>query len=282
MRFLSFLQSALLGALLGLMLAFPEITAQSALGALTLFCDSVLPALLPFTVCALLLTAGKSLPGPVLIGLSLLGGSPAGARLFQDAGLPRERARRYAAMTGVMSPMYFLATLSLWLQSTAQARLALFCHLLAALLSGFFFPVREKGALRLRLPTLTIPQAVAQGALSMLTVSACVAMGAVLSALLSCALPLSAPLRAALQTVCEVTGGCRALIALPLPRRLLVSLLCAATSFGGFSILMQCAAFWQKNGLGVGELLPPALCRAALAFLLCWLMGNCLPGLFAL
>ncbi len=282
MQILSFLQSALLGALLGLMLAFPAVTVQSALGALTLFCGSVLPALLPFTVCALLLTAGKRLPAPVLAGLSLLGGSPSGARLFQDAGLSRASARRYAAITGVMSPMFFLATLSRWLGSAEQARLVLLCHLLAALLSGLFFPVREKRGARIQLPMLTIPQAVAQGALSMLTVSGCVVMGSVLSALLFCALPLSAPVQAALQALCEVTGGCRALIALPLRRLPLLCLLCAATSFGGLSIVLQCAAFWQKNGLGVGQLLLPALCRAALAFLLCALIGNCLPGLFAL
>ncbi|MBQ7455498.1 MAG: hypothetical protein IJS53_03545, partial [Clostridia bacterium] len=69
MRFAGLVKTAALGALLGAMLAFPLQAAGSALGALTAFALSVLPALLPFSVCARLLTAGRRLPPGLIAAL---------------------------------------------------------------------------------------------------------------------------------------------------------------------------------------------------------------------
>ena len=269
MRGLSWLKTAGTGALMGCMLAFPLQTARSALAALTLFVTSVLPGLLPFSIAALLITAGKTLPLPLLTALGLLGGSPTGARLMQDAALSPAQARRAAAATGVMSPMFFLFTLSGWLDSPAQGRLLLAVHWAAALLSAFLIRAPRENA-RVRLPALSVPQAIFQGAQAMLTVGGCLAMGAVGAELLACVLPAlhGLPL-ALLQSALEVTGGCRALTACGLPQRLLLPLLSFFAAFGGAGILMQNAAFWQRHGFSLPRLALIALPRAALAFLLC-------------
>ena len=268
MPVLSILKTAAAGAMLGLMLVFPLQTAQSALYALTIFVTSVLPALLPFSICALLLTAGKRLPASLLALMGLVGGSPAGARLFAQAALSPAQARRYAAATGAMTPMFCLATLSHWLNSPADARLVLLCHLAAALLMGALLPAG--GSAMVRLPPLSVPRAVFEGAQAMLTVAACVVLGTVGASLLSCALPrLPALPRAIAQCLLEVTSGCRSLIGLSLPRALLLPLLSAFTSLGGAAILLQNAAFWQRHGLSFPRLLLLALPRAGIAFWVC-------------
>lgn len=261
MRPFSIFSTAAVGALAGCMLIFPAEAARSAFAALTVFSQSVLPALLPYSVCALLLTAGRSLPAPALLLLALPGGSPTGARLFQDAGLTPGAARRCAAMTGTMSPMFFLATLSQWLASPRLGAALLAVHLAAAGLCGLLFRERPRG--RITLPPLTVPQALSQSAQAMLTVAAAMTLASVAARMAACALPGLPPLPAALlHAALEVTGGCQALIALGAPLPLLAALL----SFTGLSILLQNAAFWQKHGLGLGKLALMALSRAGIAF----------------
>lgn len=252
------------GALMGSMLVFPREAAESVLAGLAGFACGVLPALLPFSVCALLLTAGRSLPVPLLTLLSLLGGSPAGARLFQDARLPTGAARRCAAMTGVMSPMFFLSALSAWLGSPRAGAVLLGVHITSALGCGLLLRERPQG--RIALPPLSVPQAIFQGSQAMLAVAGSVALGAAAARMTACALPGLPPRAAAvLHSLLEISGGCRALAEAGAPLPLLSALL----SFSGLSILLQNAAFWQKNGLGPGTLAALGLLRAALAFLLC-------------
>ena len=266
MRISSFWKAVFAGALMGAMLAFPRQAADSARDALDAFAGSVLPALLPFSACALLLTAGKTLPPALLALLSLPGGSPAGARLFQDAGLSPAAARRYAYITGGMTPAFLLYTLAEWTGSPAAGRVLLAAHWGAALL-GFLLFAGEKGA-RVSLPPLSLPQALAQSAGAMGTVAACVALGAVSARMAGCALPLPTEAQAAVQCLLEVTGGCRALTALGAP----LPMIAGAVSFTGGAILLQNAAFWRRSGLGIGTLAALGLLRGGLAFLLCALL----------
>lgn len=104
----------------------------------------------------------------------------------------------------------------------------------------------------------------------MLTVGACMALGTVCARLLARALPfLPAGLLSALQCAAEAATGCRALIALNLPRETLWPLLSAACGFSGVSILLQNAAYWGKKDVRLPFLALCALPRAALAALLC-------------
>ena len=251
MRRFYILPSLAAGALMGCMLIFPREAAGAALAALTVFVRSVLPALLPFSVCAPLLTAGHAVPADLLCLLALPGGSPTGARLFAEARLSPGAARRCAAMTGTLSPMFFLFTLSEWLGDPRKG---------AALLG---YRQRPRG--RIPLPPLFLPQALSQSGQAMLTVAGSIVMGAVTARMLRCALPLPPLAAALLHSLLEVTGGCRGLISLGVPLPLLSALL----SFGGLSLLLQNAVFWQQKGLNVPALARLALPRAALAFLLC-------------
>ncbi len=277
--FKSCLRPLLSGGMLGLMLAFPQNSTQAALDALKIFAISVLPSLFPFTACMLLFTAGHTLPLPVLIFLSYLGGSPGGARLFAEVKTDNNTACRMARMTGTMSPMFFLGTLSVWLQNPNAARLLLLCHLASAAVLGF--PLSQgKKVPRVSLPPLSFGAALQQSALSMLTVGGCIALGSVASRLLSCLLPQLPPLPLALlQSLLEVTSGCKSLIALHPP--CLLPLLSAFTAFSGLSILLQNGAYWGKHGISLSKLLMYGLLRASAAFILCFVILFCHSASFA-
>ena len=270
---ISWITPALAGAMMGAMLVFPREAAAAALQALIDFSNGVLPGLLPFSVCALLVTAGRSLPTPLVAALALPGGSPTGARLFQDAHLSPGTARKIAACTGVMSPMFFLYTLSSWLNDPRKGSLLLAAHLAAALLAGCFFKGKIRG--RLTLPELTISQALSQSAQAMGTVAACVVLGAVAARMIGCALPGMPPMAlSVIQCLLEVTAGMKAMISLSVP----LPVIAALTAFTGLSILLQNAVFWKKNGLSLFSLAKIACLRAILAFLLCAVLEH-LAGL---
>ena len=277
-----YLRPLLSGSMLGLMLAFPQQAADAALQALRVFAQSVLPSLFPFTACMLLFTAGRTLPLPPLVALAYLGGSPAGARLFQDAQLDRRCSRRMAATTGVMSPMFFLSTLSSWLDNPAAGRMLLLCHMSAALVCALFFRAKTSGT-KITLPPLSVSAALANACSAMLTVGACIVLGTVSARMAACLFPaLSALPLAIFQCLLEVTSGCKSLTAFSLSPMLLLPLLCAATSFGGLSILLQNAAFWGKHHISLWQLVIFAILRAAIAFILCLAFLLCLPAQFAL
>lgn len=280
MLFKSCLRPLLSGGMLGLMLAFPQASMDAALQALQVFARSVLPSLFPFTACMLLLTAGRSMPLPLLMLLAYLGGSPSGARLFAEAPVDHHTSRRVARMTGTMSPMFFLGTLSVWLQDVHQARILLICHLLSALI--LCFPLsKNKKAARVSLPPLPVSGALLQSAFAMLTVGGCITLGSVAARMVSCLLPQLSPLPVAcLQSLLEVTSGAKFLISLQPP--LLLPLLSAFTSFSGLSILLQNSAYWSKHGISLSHLLLYGLLRAEIAFLLCFIILLCHSSHFAL
>ena len=172
--------------------------------------------------------------------------------------------RKVAACTGVMSPMFFLYTLSAWLGDPGKGVLLLAVHLAAALLAGCLRKGRLRG--RVTLPAMTVPQALAQSAQAMGTAAACMALGAVAARMLGCALPGLPPTAlAVIQSLTEITSGMKALIALSVP----LPVIAALTAFTGLSILTQNAAFWQKHDLKLPELAKIGFLRAILAFFIC-------------
>ena len=275
----TYFRALLSGGLLGLTLTFPQQALETARQALSLFAVSVLPALLPFTACMLLFTAGRTLSLPPLILLSFLGGSPAGARLFQDAKLSLKQAKRIAAQTGVMSPMFFLGTLSLWLQNAHAARVLLCCHLLAALCTGLFFKSDGSRA-KITLPPLSFGAALPQAAQAMLTAGACIVLGAVAARMLCCLFPaMSATSSVLLQGLMEVTSGAKQLLAFSFPLKM--PLLSFLLSFSGVSILLQNAVFWEKQGVSLSFLMICGLLRGIIAFILCTAIILYYPAMFA-
>ena len=251
------------GVLAGAMLIYPHQAAEAAGDALGLWPRSVAPVLGPFMACMLMITSrvGGGIVPRIILGW--LCGSPGGARLMQTVRPRGKTALRCAAFTGTMSPMFLLGTVSGWLQSPEGGRILLVCHLLGALLTGLCLPGKGQADRAAPAP-LPLGQALRETALALLAIALCMMLGAVAARMVSCAL----------QCALEVTSGARALI--QLRPALLLPPLCAAISFGGLSLLMQNAAFWQESGVSpldlcllrlVHGLLAGALCSACLLFL---------------
>ena len=144
----------------------------------------------------------------------------------------------------------------------------LLCHIAGALLLGLCIPGGGKAA-----PVPIVPVALSQAlrdtALALLTVALCMMLGCAAARMAACAFPrLPAWAAAALQCALEVTGGVKALIGLGLPHRL--ALVCGACSFGGLSILLQNAAFWQESGVGMGKLLLLRIAHTGISTALCF------------
>ena len=255
--------AAVFGALAGAMLVFPAEAAQAARDGLLLWARSVAPVLGPFMACMLMVTTRLGGGMALRAGLSWLCGSPGGARLMQTLGLRGKPALRAAALTGTMSPMFFLGTVSAWLGHPAAGRWLLLCHWAGTLILGLMIPGRAAEKVSPPSP-MQLGQALRETALALLTVGLCMALGCVSARLAACALPHLPPaLAAALQCALEVTSGVRSLIALGSPWTL--PLVCAACSFGGLSLLMQNAAFWQESGVTMGQLLLLRLLHGLLA-----------------
>lgn len=268
--------TAAFGALAGAMLVYPAQAAEAALGALRLWGHNVAPVLGPFMVCVLMITSRLG-GGPWLRALlSWLCGSPAGARLMQPLALTGRTALRFAALSGTMSPMFFLGTVSSWLHSPAAGRLILLCHWLGALILALCIPAKVSASAPASQP-LALSAALRDSALALLTVCLCMMLGAVAARMAACALPALPPWAAiGLQCVLEVASGVQALTAAS--PALTVPLACAAASFGGLSLLMQNAAFWQESDVNLSSLATLRLCHALISFLLCALLGWGLTG----
>ena len=267
--------AAAFGALAGAMLVFPAQAAEAAWQGIVLWARSVAPVLGPFMACMLMLTTRTRGGLELKTALGWLCGSPGGARLMQTSKLRGPAALRAAAMTGTMSPMFFLGTLSAWLESPAAGRLILVCHILGALLLGLCMARGKKEQVPPPEP-MPLGTALRESALALLTVGLCMMLGCAASRMAACALPhLPAEAAVAVQCLLEVTAGLRALIDLRPP--LLIPLSCAACSFGGLSILLQNAAFWQESGVTVGQLLWLRLLHGLFSGVLCWTLVTIQP-----
>lgn len=261
--------AAAFGALAGAMAVYPEAAAEAARLGLSLWARSVAPVLGPFMVCMLMASSrmGGGLWPRVLMGW--LTGSPGGAKLTLAAGPRGRSALRCAALTGTMSPLFFLGTVGTWLGSEKMGGMILLCHWLGALMIGLC--VRADMRLCAPASPMLLSDALRESAVALAAVALCMMLGCAAARMAESALPFLSPAAAAaLQCALEVTSGVKALIALQSP--LTAPLVCAACSFGGLSLLMQNAAFWQAAGVGMGQLLILRLFHGALSFALCFLL----------
>lgn len=261
------LYAAGFGILAGAMLTFPAQAADAAWLGLTLWARSVAPVLGPFMVCMLMLTSRVGGGMSFRTVLCWLCGSPGGARLMQEARLSGLAALRAAAMTGTMSPMFFLGTVEGWLGKGGSGWLLLGCHIAGAFCLGLCFRAERRKEQSTAVP-MPLSAALRESALALLTVALCMMLGCVSSRMAACAFPGLPPGgTAAMQCALEVTAGVKALTQLNPPFAL--PLVCAACSFGGLSLLMQNAAFWQESGVGLPQLLLLRLAHGLLSGSLC-------------
>ena len=269
------LTAALFGALAGAMLVYPLEAAAAARHALSLFAVSVAPVLGPFMACMLMMTSRFRGGMGVRVGLGWLCGSPGGAKIMLLTSPRGKAALRCAAVTGTMSPMFFLGAMAGWLQSRRNGALILLCHIAGAALLGMMLPKGEGGEACHPVP-MQLGAAIRESGQALLSIALCMMLGCTAAKMMQCAFP-DLPEAAAIffQCALEVTAGAERIALLDTPWKL--PLLCGACSFGGLSLLMQNVAVWQEAGIKMGALIWLRLCHGGISFLLCALLLQILP-----
>lgn len=267
-RLMRLLQAALLGAFAALLLYFPADAMEAARAACRLWAEHVMPALFPYMVVSSLLTQAAG-GGWLTAPLSMLGGSPSGARLVAAAGAPPRRMQALGALCATVSPSYILGALS------GGARLLL-SHWLSGLITfALVWALARRGVSRTAGETKPRPastglaEVIREATLAVLTVCGAMTLFMVGSALLFRAFPLPVGLQTAVACCLEMAGGCARILALGLSRREAMPLLCAAISFGGLSIFMQNAIFLKPAGVNLRIQLASRVVHAALAYAVC-------------
>ncbi len=230
-----------------------------------------MPALFPYMVLSQLLASGVSAAWLTPV-LAMLGGSPAGARLIAQQGDPVPRAQRLAALCATASPLFILGTLQGGIPMLAA-------HWLGALAAYGFVRLLQKKEIPMETnsaPTSgarsTLPEAIRDASLAMVTVCGCMALFSALSALTAQVLPLSGLPSALLLSVLEMAGGCAKIQGLGLSPAITGPLLCAAVSFGGLSVFLQNAVFLKGAGINLRIQLAARIVHAGAAYALCALL----------
>lgn len=154
---------AIAGAGCIIMVLFPAIALNSAQKGVSLWASSVLPALLPFFICANFMT---SLGLPIIIGrffeepfrklfgapgvsafifsISITSGYPMGAKLIGDMGrrkeITRDDAKRMLTFCSTSGPLFMLGAVGVgMLSSPAAGAVIAIAHYLGAILNGILF-----------------------------------------------------------------------------------------------------------------------------------------------
>mgnify|MGYP006980634644 CR=1 FL=1 len=296
---------AWLFGLAALMLLDSDTVLDAVNGAAGLFVRSVMPALFPMMV---LNGLSEHLGGQekrwMTVCFCWLSGSPASAQRLEGLWKRGEVAGRellpMAAVTGVMSPLFFVGSLGSRLPNPAGGWLMLTAHWLGALAAAGLAhglnhlsrrktadaALPEERALRPAEPVSlleALPDSLRQTGPALLSVCGAMMLFSILAALfrqgLSALLPDWAAAHpefpAILWAVLEIGGGAHALLDVSAAPDL--PLLCALCSFGGLSILMQNLLFLGKS-IRPGRLLACRLLHGAAAYGICGLLVRLFPS----
>ncbi len=151
------------------MMAFPAIALSAAQKGISLWASSVLPALLPFFICANFMTAlglpayiGKIFERPFqklfgapgvaafVFSVSITSGYPMGAKLIGDFGrsktVTQNEAKRMLTFCSTSGPLFMLGAVGAgMLASPAAGAVIALSHYLGALLNGLLFRLFSSG-----------------------------------------------------------------------------------------------------------------------------------------
>ncbi len=144
--------------LAGMILCFPGTTISASQSALSIWARDIVPSLFPYMVLCKMtaqrLRSARFPAAPLAVLLGCVGGSPSGAAMLSvsSGGMAQSQLYALCALTGTISPMFFVGTLHAWGVAQKTCLCLLAAHGLGAL-SAFvcvrrLSPVREKVAAR--------------------------------------------------------------------------------------------------------------------------------------
>lgn len=274
--------------ILMLILYMPDVSSLAARHALEIWGLDVIPSLFPYMVLCRLIASQlqrTNLPAfPVIATLGILGGSPSGAAAISSYARQKPFSRRQlyslCALTGTISPMFFLSTMRSWNIASSICRLLFISHIGGALLTflcvwSFFAQARPSSVSSPGMPPDSETSPIVQSVSSVLNVGGCIVFFSVIAACFSASLAwLPEAVRASFHGLLEIAGGVHALSTLPMSLKGQGLLLAAATGFSGFSILSQNAMFLKDCGVRFSHLVLLAVVRAVFSLCLMALFLN--------
>ena len=272
--------------LAGMILCFPGTTISASQSALSIWARDIVPSLFPYMVLCKMtaqrLRSARFPAAPLAALLGCMGGSPSGAAMLSvsSGGMAQSQLYALCALTGTISPMFFVGTLHAWGVAQKTCLCLLAAHGLGAL-SAFvcvrrLSPVREKVAVR-ETPEKANGNPITDSVFSVLGVGGCIVFFSVAAACIRILFPFLPKTGCAyLQSVLEIAGGMRLLIQTSSASFARDVSMAVLTGFGGLSILTQNHLFLQVCGVTQGRFLCLALLRAlmsgAVMALLLWLI----------
>lgn len=271
-------------------LIFPGECSSAARQAMTIWGRDVVPSLFPFMVlCRMVSSKLSTLDIPAsasIIVLGLIGGSPSGAAAMQafsghtgsSHSLKKIDILPLCALTGTISPMFFLGSLSSWLGEPATSLRIMASHyggaVMCALLLRFFIP-----KMRADLDTGIIEATVAddspirQSVDAILHVGGCIIFYSVAAAMVQILLPLSDASSAAIHAFLEAAGGMHALSGLRIADNVTSVLLAFSSGFSGLSILSQNLMFVRAFGVKLRHLIAIGILRGLFSAMIMGMLG---------
>lgn len=106
--------------LAGMILCFPGTTISASQSALSIWARDIVPSLFPYMVLCKMtaqrLRSARFPAAPLAALLGCMGGSPSGAAMLSvsSGGMAQSQLYALCALTGTISPMFFVGTLHAW------------------------------------------------------------------------------------------------------------------------------------------------------------------------
>lgn len=268
-----------------LMVAFPSVAVSSARKGISLWASNVLPALLPFFICAnFLQTIGMARalgPGAFPFIMSVLSGYPMGAKVVGDLKRSGEitlrEAKRLMSFCSTSGPAFMAGAVGAgMLGSASLGGVIAAAHYGGALVNRSLY-TRLLGKENIRAACDVLPQAAGmQQAVTDSIISSLKALGIILAYIVlfmwltdmlhmcgALSIIDSQEIRAMAKGMLEMTVGCEAVSECAGASDILKCVMCSAlVSWGGLSVAGQSMSMLSGTGVSLGYILVTKLTHA--------------------
>lgn len=288
------------------MIVSPTRAMQSAISALHLCADTVVPSLFPFIFCGNMFIAvgaarimsrtlsrfmqpifNVSGAGAMALVLGLVSGYPVGAMcaasLYTSGECTKSEAERLLAFCNNSGPMFIIGAIGTGILQNYRLGILLYItHIFSALLCGMIFrcwgsqknelllpPARDLAGIKTAAPD--IGAAIAKSVDTLLTICGFIIIFAVFTAVIP-----ECTIKKYIYCFLEITGGVKLL--LQNTNALNLSLAAFFIGFSGISVMAQVSAIITPSGLSLLPYFLGKLTQAILAFLLTYAAIQLTPG----